>query len=189
MATNKLQWKIIANGDKLPCQSFLRKKNGEILKLPTDAGIKVGQDAYYLPVDDVIEVIRNYPIEESEDERIRKCIEDLIKEHTFSNIYGVTKEDCLSWLEKQGQTFTKKDIDDAYLKGVCDAKQELEKQVTPQTRTGDEWVNMIDDACDKRYSEEYARGEYCHEQSFKWGFQEGVEWLESKRGYLRVAKT
>ena len=56
----------------------------------------------------------------------------------------------------------------------------LEKQVTPQTRTGDEWVNMIDDACDKRYSEEYARGEYCHEQSFKWGFQEGVEWLEKQ---------
>lgn len=33
-----------------------------------------------------------------------------------------------SWLEKQGQTFTKKDVDDAYLKGICDAKHELEKQ-------------------------------------------------------------
>ena len=33
-----------------------------------------------------------------------------------------------AWLEKQGKTFTKRDIDDAYLKGVCDAKQELEKQ-------------------------------------------------------------
>ena len=31
-------------------------------------------------------------------------------------------------LEKQGQTFTKKDVDDAYLKGVCDTKHELEKQ-------------------------------------------------------------
>ena len=23
----------------------------------------------------------------------------------------------------------------------------------------------------------YDTGEYCHEQSFKWGFQEGVDWL------------
>ena len=55
-----------------------------------------------------------------------------------------------------------------------------EEQSTPQIRTGIEWVNTIDDACDKRYSEEYAHGEYCHEQSFKWGFQEGVEWLEEQ---------
>lgn len=34
----------------------------------------------------------------------------------------------LVWLEKQGQTFTKKDVDDAYLKGISDAKNELEKQ-------------------------------------------------------------
>lgn len=54
----------------------------------------------------------------------------------------------------------------------------LENQAAPQIRTGVEWVNTIDDACDKRYSEEYADGEYCHEQSFKWGFQEGVDWLE-----------
>jgi len=34
----------------------------------------------------------------------------------------------LTWLEKQGQTFTQKDVDDAWLKGMCDAKHELEKQ-------------------------------------------------------------
>ena len=34
-----------------------------------------------------------------------------------------------TWLEKQGTSYTKKEVDDAYLKGVCDAKQELEKQV------------------------------------------------------------
>ena len=34
----------------------------------------------------------------------------------------------MAWLEKQGETFTKKDVDDAYLKGVCDTKQEFEKQ-------------------------------------------------------------
>ena len=56
----------------------------------------------------------------------------------------------------------------------------LENQSTPQIRTGIEWVDVIDDACDKRHSEEYAEGEYCHEQSFKLGFQEGVAWLENQ---------
>ena len=76
-----------------------------------------------------------------------------------------------------------------YFKEVCDNVSEkekkgiitwLEKQATPQVRTGIEWVNTIDNACDKRYAEEYAHGEYCHEQSFKWGFQEGVDWLEKQ---------
>lgn len=93
---------------------------------------------------------------EDEDERIRKS---LIKSYTnqhpanFPTIDGFTREQILAWLEKQGE---------------------------PQVRTGIEWVNTIDDACDKRYSEEYAHGEYCHEQSFKWGFQEGVDWLEKQ---------
>jgi hypothetical protein len=41
------------------------------------------------------------------------------------------KEQYDSWvayLEKQGQTFTKKDVDNAWIKGMCDAKRELEKQ-------------------------------------------------------------
>ena len=25
------------------------------------------------------------------------------------------------------------------------------------------------------YNEEYSKGEFCHEQSFKWGFQEGFD--------------
>lgn len=45
------------------------------------------------------------------------------------NQYGKADIDKnIAWLEKQGETFTKKDVDDAYLKGVCDAKHELEKQ-------------------------------------------------------------
>ena len=28
------------------------------------------------------------------------------------------------------------------------------------------------------YNEEYLTGEYCHEQSFKWGFQEGFEYAK-----------
>ena len=39
-------------------------------------------------------------------------------------------------------------------------------------------VEQMNDACNKAYSEDYSRGEYCHEQSFRWGFQEGVEFVE-----------
>lgn len=63
---------------------------------------------------------------ESENERIRKA---LIRFHKSTiDVDGIKGDDILAWLEKQGQTFTKKDVDDAYLKGICDAKHELEKQ-------------------------------------------------------------
>ena len=92
-------------------------------------------------------------LKESEDEKIKRCISDVVRKYGMEFTTGtVTKEKMLTWLEKQS---------------------------TSQVRTGLEWVNTIDDACDKRYSEEYAHGEYCHEQSFKWGFQEGVDWREN----------
>lgn len=31
----------------------------------------------------------------------------------------------------------------------------------------------------------YSRGEYCHEQSFLWGFQEGAEWILDKLEELK----
>lgn len=67
-------------------------------------------------------------LEESEDERIRKAIIEMI--HDTPSIeceenYNVSKEDTLAWLEKQGETFTKKDVDDAYLKGIRDANARI----------------------------------------------------------------
>lgn len=68
---------------------------------------------------------------ESEDERIRKA---LIKYYSFDKDGGshaldnITPKQIIAWLEKQGESYAKKDVDDAYLKGVCDTKQELEKQ-------------------------------------------------------------
>jgi len=73
-------------------------------------------------------------LKESEDERIRKALIEMVHDTTGDELwvdYNVHKEEALAWLEKQGQTFTKKDVDDAYLKGICDAKDELEKQGTP----------------------------------------------------------
>lgn len=69
-------------------------------------------------------------LKEGKDEKIRKAIKYCIKQGFIGcgKIENVTPDECLAWLEKQGETYTKKDVDDAYLKGVCDAKQELEKQ-------------------------------------------------------------
>ena len=37
-------------------------------------------------------------------------------------------------------------------------------------------------AASEEYQKNYSTGEYCHEQSFIWGFQEGVEFSEATHG-------
>ena len=64
---------------------------------------------------------------ESEDEKVRKAIIELVRQS--SEILGMQNQsNMLVWLEKQGTSYTKRDVDDAYLKGVSDTKHELEKQ-------------------------------------------------------------
>lgn len=76
-------------------------------------------------------------LKESEDERIRKAIHiylDWLDGHKDYQPKGnYTIKDMIAWLEKQGQTYTKRDVDDAWLKGMCDAKRELEKQDEQKT--------------------------------------------------------
>lgn len=52
---------------------------------------------------------------------------DTEKGNYYEGVLETLIED-LHRLEKQGETFTKKDVDDAYLKGVSDTKNEIEKQ-------------------------------------------------------------
>lgn len=40
-------------------------------------------------------------------------------------------------------------------------------------------------AAQKEYDKEYSTGDYCHEQSFLWGFQEGAEWMLNKLEELK----
>ena len=83
-----------------------------------------------LTVDDIIEQIF-YELAENEDEKIRKALLEMVHDTTGDSLwvdYGIHKEEALSWLEKQDSKNHQKDIDDAYLKGICDAKRELEKQ-------------------------------------------------------------
>ena len=92
----------------------------------------------------------------------------------YRSVYTKYKDDMLAWLEnipytidhekregfhlgykaaleKQGTSYTKSDVDDAYLKGISDAKHELEKQggekpadkAEPKFKVGD-WITNGD---------------------------------------------
>ena len=105
-----------------------------------------GDKDHILYEDDVIEMFPE--LKESEDERVRKELLKHLKEGADGYEPAGNSEDYkrwLGWLEKRGETFTKQDVDDAYLKGICDAEHELEKQgeqkksvvVIPKFRVGD----------------------------------------------------
>ena len=43
-------------------------------------------------------------------------------------------------------------------------------------------IEQMHAAASEEYKNNYSTGEYCHEQSFLWGFQEGVELAEANSG-------
>ena len=43
-------------------------------------------------------------------------------------------------------------------------------------------VEQMHAAASEEYKNNYSTGEYCHEQSFLWGFQEGFELAKSNSG-------
>lgn len=71
-------------------------------------------------------------LKESEDDKIRKELLEHCKNQAKPYIQTGNKcpqiQSWIDWLEKKGQTFTKKDVDDAYLKGISDTKNEMKKQ-------------------------------------------------------------
>ena len=81
------------------------------------------------------EVIEQYfpELKESREKKIRKSLIMLLqhfcKGYRVPGLdFPVPYNDMLDWLEKQGTSYTKKDVDDAYLKGISDTKNEIEKQ-------------------------------------------------------------
>lgn len=63
---------------------------------------------------------------ESEDEKVRKEIMDFIDTKTIDS--DERRNRWFSWLEKQGTSYTKRDVDNAFVEGMAFAKDELEKQ-------------------------------------------------------------
>lgn len=64
----------------------------------------------------------------SEDEKMKDYIKDVIQAAIIPK--KENKQKMIAWLEKQGEkkNTRKREIDDAYLQGICDAKHEIEKQ-------------------------------------------------------------
>lgn len=72
-----------------------------------------------------------------DDERLRKTTISFLKE--FADKGYENAVECIDWLEKQAIS-SKKDVDDAYLKGVTDTKNEIEKQ-KPKGKSAFEAIN------------------------------------------------
>lgn len=96
---------------------------------------------------------------ESEDEKIRKAIIELVKQSS-EILSKQNQNNMLTWLEKQG--YTKKDVDDAYLKGICNTKHELEKQdeQKPQRMVSAEAKEALYDKPTDEEMKELLRTEY-----------------------------
>ena len=69
--------------------------------------------------------------EVSEDEIVIGALKSGIKRwqnEGWKGIGGVKIDKIFAWLEKQGTSYTKRDVDDAYVEGMAFAKDEFEKQ-------------------------------------------------------------
>ena len=112
-------------------------------------------------------------LRESEDDRIRKGIIRNL-EYLADRAEGFVKDELkerISWLEKQGETFTKKDVDNAYIEGMAFAKNELEKQ-KPAWSEEDE--NILQGIWDEILANKHNAKEY------EWKtYDKFLAWLES----------
>ena len=63
-----------------------------------------------------------------EDEKIVNAIRKALESKIEDLGNGVTRTACLAWLEKQETSYTKRDVDNAYVEGMAFAKDELDKQ-------------------------------------------------------------
>ena len=114
---------VIVNNRGIVMEDYEKKYKNALEKAKSMIDdLRQGEDI--LAVSDLEEMFPE--LKESEDERIRKA---LIRFHKSTiDVDGIKGDDIIAWLEKQGESYTKKDVDDAYLKGISDAKNELEKQ-------------------------------------------------------------
>jgi len=46
-------WKPVKKGERTPCRCYLMKPDGEMIGMPTGEGVIIGQDCYYLNVEDL----------------------------------------------------------------------------------------------------------------------------------------
>ena len=96
---------------------------------------------------------------ESEDERIRKELLNHCIKAANGETMVVSTDDYYrwsKWLEKQGTSYTKKDVDNAYVEGMAFAKDELEKQ-GEQKSVGEEIVEALRTEYEKGRADAFAQ--------------------------------
>ena len=111
------KWRRIGKGEMLPTSSIIRPIDGG---LPNIAGsrVMVGQDCYYLSVDDAYELLKGLSLETEAEAKgrneatiIKKLI-GLVKETEFLSVEN--RASLLDWLEKQGDKgvikYVRKDV-------------------------------------------------------------------------------
>ena len=90
---------------------------------------------------DKLALLDLFPELKNEDERIREKICKLL----WDNAPYEEAQEYIAWLEKQGTSYTKRDVDDAYVEGMAFAKYELEKQGKQMPAWSEEDENRITD--------------------------------------------
>lgn len=109
MEKEQPKWKRISKGEKLPCWAFLMMMDGTITNV-TAMGVTIKQDAYYLPSYGLIETIKDFPKEESEDKKNKRVLHSIANKMSrhLRDIFTEEEFQCFDawsnvWLEKQGE--------------------------------------------------------------------------------------
>lgn len=82
-------------------------------------------------------------LKENMDEKIRKLLIKLFKSNTNEKFYDVSTQEIVAWLEKQETSYTKRDVEDAYIEGVVSTKNELEKQGEPSLKAEQSGMQIL----------------------------------------------
>lgn len=100
------KWRRIGKGETIPTSSIIRPINGGLPNI-TGSRVMMGQDCYYLSVDDACELLKDLPLEtetetkERNEATIIKKLIGLVKETEL--IGEENRTSLLDWLEKQGE--------------------------------------------------------------------------------------
>ena len=100
------KWRRIGKGETIPTSSIIRPIDGGLPNI-TGNRVMIGQDCYYLSVDDAYELLKGLPLEtedeakERNDATIIKKLIGLVKETEF--LSEENRASLLDWLEKQGE--------------------------------------------------------------------------------------
>ena len=129
-------------------------------------------------------------LRESEDERVRKALVKVFEEKAkrgFEWQDGIPNNTVLAWLEKQKEATCVAEITDRLLEKeqeILFKGLDMQKEQKPYTYEESKL------AAEDRYNENYSNDEggFCHEQSFLWGFEEGVNWCERHKSPQKEQK-